>query len=89
MLILINDIQQAQIMLEKQKIPIRKRFALRGEVDLLLAGIYENQHEKIKSLKMLKEAKSIFEKNNITEPILLINEKITTIENHYLLKIKV
>ena len=81
-LILINDIQQAQRMLEKLKIPIRKRFALRGEVDLLLAGLYEKQNEKIKSLKMLKEAKSIFEKNNITEPILLINEKITTIENH-------
>ena len=45
-------------------------------MDLLLAGIYEKQHEKIKSLKMLKETKSIFEKNNITEPILLINKKL-------------
>ena len=79
LLILTNALSEAQIILEKQKRRIRKRLALRGEIDMLLARTYVAREEKVKALDLLREAKSVFEKNNITEPISLINEKINLI----------
>lgn len=81
-LLLFNgDIKDACLILKSLKKFIRKRFALRGEIDLLLALNTSDAETNTETLQLLLEAKRIFTKTKILEPLTLINQQIMLLQS--------